>query len=147
VPPLAACAKQIADYLDGGRRHFDLPISAAGTDFQRRVWEEIARVPYGKTITYAELAERAGLAGSARAAGAATGRNPSRSSCRAIAWSAPRARSRATPAASTASNASRARGDRGLRACRLARLVAVGAMWGASYIFMRYAVPYLGRFR
>ena len=75
-PPLAACAKQVADYLDGGRRNFDLPLSAAGTDFQRRVWEEIARVPYGKTITYAELAERAGSPGSARAAGAATGRNP-----------------------------------------------------------------------
>ena len=75
-PPLAACAKQVAAYLDGGRKDFDLPIAAAGTDFQRRIWEEIARVPYGKTITYAELADRAGSPGSARAAGAATGRNP-----------------------------------------------------------------------
>jgi methylated-DNA-[protein]-cysteine S-methyltransferase len=40
------------------------------------VWREIARIPYGKTITYAELAKRAGAPGSARAAGAATGRNP-----------------------------------------------------------------------
>lgn len=75
-PPLAACAKQVADYLDGKRKDFDLPMAAQGTDFQRRVWKEIARIPYGKTITYAELAKRAGSPGSARAAGAATGRNP-----------------------------------------------------------------------
>jgi methylated-DNA-[protein]-cysteine S-methyltransferase len=74
--PLAACAKQVADYLDGKRRDFDLPMAPSGTDFQRRVWREIARIPFGKTITYAELAKRAGAPGSARAAGAATGRNP-----------------------------------------------------------------------
>jgi methylated-DNA-[protein]-cysteine S-methyltransferase len=51
-------------------------MAAAGTPFQQRVWREIAGIPYGKTITYAELAKRAGSPGSARAAGAATGRNP-----------------------------------------------------------------------
>jgi methylated-DNA-[protein]-cysteine S-methyltransferase len=49
---------------------------AQGTPFQQRVWQEIARIPFGATLTYAELALRAGAAGSARAAGAATGRNP-----------------------------------------------------------------------
>jgi methylated-DNA-[protein]-cysteine S-methyltransferase len=51
-------------------------MTPSGTAFQQRVWREIARIPYGKTITYAELAKRAGSPGSARAAGAATGRNP-----------------------------------------------------------------------
>jgi methylated-DNA-[protein]-cysteine S-methyltransferase len=74
--PLKRCARQIADYLDGKRKDFDLPMTPSGTAFQQRVWREIARIPYGKTITYAELAKRAGSPGSARAAGAATGRNP-----------------------------------------------------------------------
>ena len=74
--PFAECARQIREYLDGKRRSFDLPLAPEGTDFQRRVWIEIARIPFGETITYAELARRAGAAGSARATGAATGRNP-----------------------------------------------------------------------
>jgi methylated-DNA-[protein]-cysteine S-methyltransferase len=74
--PLKACAAQIADYLGGKRHDFDLPVAPSGTKFQQRVWREIARIPFGSTITYAELAKRAGSPGSARAAGAATGRNP-----------------------------------------------------------------------
>ncbi len=73
---LRNCARQIADYLAGKRHDFDLPVAPSGTAFQRRVWREIARIPYGSTISYAELAKRAGAPGSARAAGAATGRNP-----------------------------------------------------------------------
>ncbi len=75
-PPLRNCARQITDYLAGKRHDFELPVSPSGTAFQRRVWREIARIPYGRTISYAELAKRAGAPGSARAAGAATGRNP-----------------------------------------------------------------------
>ena len=75
-PPLRDCAAQVADYFAGERGRFDLPLAPRGTPFQRRVWREIAGVPYGETITYAELARRAGSPGSARAAGAATGRNP-----------------------------------------------------------------------
>ncbi|MGE0356270.1 MAG: methylated-DNA--[protein]-cysteine S-methyltransferase [Burkholderiales bacterium] len=74
--PLRECAEQIADYFAGKRLCFDLPVAAEGTPFQSRVWREIAKVPFGETITYAELAARAGAPGSARAAGAATGRNP-----------------------------------------------------------------------
>lgn len=74
--PLAECARQLAEYFAGERRRFDLPMAPIGTPFQMRVWDEIARIPYGETISYAELARRAGAAGSARAAGAATGRNP-----------------------------------------------------------------------
>lgn len=75
-PALRACALQLADYFEGRRREFDIAALANGTTFQQRVWQEIARIPYGQTITYAELARRAGAPGSARAAGAATGRNP-----------------------------------------------------------------------
>lgn len=75
-PPLRDCAAQVAEYFAGERGRFDLPLAPRGTPFQRRVWQEIAQVPYGETISYAELARRAGSPGSARAAGAATGRNP-----------------------------------------------------------------------
>ncbi|HEX3098919.1 MAG TPA: methylated-DNA--[protein]-cysteine S-methyltransferase [Usitatibacter sp.] len=75
-PILAACARQLVDYFAGRRHAFDLPLAAAGTPFQRRVWNEISRIPYGETVSYTELAARAGAPGAARAAGAATGRNP-----------------------------------------------------------------------
>jgi methylated-DNA-[protein]-cysteine S-methyltransferase len=75
-PPLRECMQQLAEYFAGKRRDFDLPLAPRGTSFQERVWNEIARVPYGKTISYGELAKRAGAPGQARAAGAATGRNP-----------------------------------------------------------------------
>ncbi len=74
--PLARCRRQLDEYFREERRAFDLPLAPHGSKFQRRVWSEIARIPYGETITYAELATRAGAPGSARAAGAATGRNP-----------------------------------------------------------------------
>jgi methylated-DNA-[protein]-cysteine S-methyltransferase len=74
--PLRACVRQLGEYLAGRRRDFDLPLAAAGSQFQKRVWREIARIPFGATLTYAELAARAGAPGAARAAGAATGRNP-----------------------------------------------------------------------
>ena len=74
--PLAECARQVAEYLEGKRRAFDLPLAPEGSEFQRRVWIEIARIPYGETVSYAQLARRAGAPGAARAAGAATGRNP-----------------------------------------------------------------------
>ena len=74
--PFGECRRQLDEYLEGARRAFDLPVAPEGSEFQRRVWIEIARIPYGRTVTYAELAARAGAPGSARAAGAATGQNP-----------------------------------------------------------------------
>jgi methylated-DNA-[protein]-cysteine S-methyltransferase len=67
---------QLAGYFDGSRRAFDLALAPPGTDWQRRVWGELERIPFGATITYAELARRAGNATAIRAAGAANGRNP-----------------------------------------------------------------------
>ena len=74
--PLVAVKKQLLEYLEGLRTHFELALAPQGTPFQQRVWSEIARIPYGEVVTYAELARRAGAPGCARAAGAATGRNP-----------------------------------------------------------------------
>jgi len=74
--PFRTLARQLHEYLGGQRRTFDLVLAPRGTPFQMRVWDEIARIPFGKTITYTELARRAGAAEAMRAAGAATGRNP-----------------------------------------------------------------------
>jgi len=73
---LSQAKRELAEYFAGKRTRFSVPLDPQGTPFQRAVWREIAKVGFGKTITYAELARRAGFPGSARAAGAATGRNP-----------------------------------------------------------------------
>ena len=76
LPILHRAAAELAEYFAGERREFGLPLAPAGTPFQRAVWDAIARVPCGETITYRELAARAGQPRAIRAAGAATGRNP-----------------------------------------------------------------------
>jgi methylated-DNA-[protein]-cysteine S-methyltransferase len=66
---------QLQEYFDRERTTFSIPVHFAGTDFQNRVWKEIALIPYGKTITYSELAQKAGAPNAIRAAGSSTGRN------------------------------------------------------------------------
>jgi methylated-DNA-[protein]-cysteine S-methyltransferase len=73
---LRQARRELDEYFAGKRRRFDVSLAPEGTPFQRAVWKAIAAVEFGKTITYGELAKRAGRPGSARAAGAATGRNP-----------------------------------------------------------------------
>lgn len=73
---LRQAKRELAEYFDGKRARFEMALAPAGTPFQRSVWKAISTVSCGKTITYGELARRAGSPGSARAAGAATGRNP-----------------------------------------------------------------------
>ncbi|HEY1268558.1 MAG TPA: methylated-DNA--[protein]-cysteine S-methyltransferase [Candidatus Binatia bacterium] len=75
-PVLREAAKQLREYFAGKRKSFALPLRLAGTDFQQRVWREIARIPYGQTVSYSALAERAGAPRAVRAAGTSTGRNP-----------------------------------------------------------------------
>ena len=75
-PVLKKAAKQIQDYLNGRRTSFSLPLHYEGTDFQRKVWDQIASIPFGETISYSELAKRAGGPKAVRAAGSATGKNP-----------------------------------------------------------------------
>ncbi len=67
---------QLAEYFAGQRRDFDLPLAPQGTEFQREVWWELANIPFGGTISYAELALRVGRPTATRAVGAANGRNP-----------------------------------------------------------------------
>lgn len=67
---------QLDEYFAGKRRAFDLPLAPRGTDFQRDVWHTLATIPYGETISYAQLASRVGKPTAMRAVGAANGRNP-----------------------------------------------------------------------
>ena len=76
LPLFRDAATQLREYFAGARQRFDVPLAPAGTLFQRTVWSEIAKVPFGETISYAELARRCGRPAAVRAAGAATGRNP-----------------------------------------------------------------------
>lgn len=76
LPILREAVRQLREYFAGTRTRFDLPLDPAGTPFQRKVWREIAAVPAGTTISYAELARRCGKPAAIRAVGAATGRNP-----------------------------------------------------------------------
>ena len=69
-------AAQLRDYFAGARTRFDVPLAPVGTSFQRAVWKAIAEVPFGETLSYAELARRCGRPTAMRAVGAATGRNP-----------------------------------------------------------------------
>jgi len=75
-PPFAMVRRQLAEYFAGERQEFNVPLKMAGTPFQRHVWRELARIPYGTTITYAELAQRIGRPTASRAVGHANGRNP-----------------------------------------------------------------------
>jgi methylated-DNA-[protein]-cysteine S-methyltransferase len=77
VPPvLKETATQLEEYFAGERTDFDLPMELDGTDFQREVWTELTRIPYGETISYGELARRVGRPNGPRAVGQANGRNP-----------------------------------------------------------------------
>jgi methylated-DNA-[protein]-cysteine S-methyltransferase len=67
---------QVAEYFDGTRTSFDLPLDLIGTPFQRTVWEALLEIPYGETLSYGELAQRLGRPSAARAVGLANGRNP-----------------------------------------------------------------------
>jgi methylated-DNA-[protein]-cysteine S-methyltransferase len=75
-PLLRETARQLDEYFAARRHAFDLPLAPQGTAFQLQVWRTLATIPYGETISYAELAVRVGRPGASRAVGAANGRNP-----------------------------------------------------------------------
>lgn len=75
-PVLRAAERQLGEYFAGGRRAFDLPLDFRGTAFQRRVWGELLKIPFGETRSYGALAQALGDPGASRAVGAANGRNP-----------------------------------------------------------------------
>jgi methylated-DNA-[protein]-cysteine S-methyltransferase len=74
--PLAMAVAQLQEYFAGRRRQFDLPLELDGTEFQRRVWLNLAEIPYGETVSYAELAMIVGRPHAYRAVGQANGANP-----------------------------------------------------------------------
>jgi methylated-DNA-[protein]-cysteine S-methyltransferase len=74
--PFAVVREQLAEYFAGERKQFDVPLKLSGTPFQQHVWQELVRIPFGTTITYAQLAERVGKPTASRAVGHANGRNP-----------------------------------------------------------------------
>lgn len=77
LPVLRSAVRQLEEYFAGDRTEFDLPLAPSGTPFQRRVWDELRRVPYGEVVSYGEIARRLQMSGhAARAVGLANGRNP-----------------------------------------------------------------------
>ncbi len=75
-PVLLETERQLGEYFAGERRSFDVPLSFAGTDFQKRVWAALLAIPFGETRSYGEIAQQLGAPGASRAVGAANGRNP-----------------------------------------------------------------------
>lgn len=69
-------AAQLAEYFAGTRRTFEVRLAPQGTPFQRRVWEAVAAIPYGKTRSYGAIAAEIGAPSAVRAVGAANGQNP-----------------------------------------------------------------------
>ena len=72
----SGASRQLGEYFAGKRRRFELALGPRGTDFQQRVWRALTEIPYGKTISYGELARRIGQPSASRAVGLANGANP-----------------------------------------------------------------------
>ncbi len=75
-PVLKEAAAQLGEYFARERTEFDVPLHLDGTIFQKEVWRELSRIPYGTTISYGELARRVGRPKGPRAVGRANGKNP-----------------------------------------------------------------------
>ena len=76
TPLLDQCSKQLSEYFEGTRQSFFLPLHLTGTEFQLKVWDELLLIPYGTTISYGELAKRAGNPKGSRAVAQANHNNP-----------------------------------------------------------------------
>jgi len=68
--------KQLEEYFDGERKEFHIPVKMQGTDFQKTVWNALCRIPYGKTMSYKDVAVMIGKPGASRAVGSANHKNP-----------------------------------------------------------------------
>ncbi|HQI39814.1 MAG: hypothetical protein B6D44_05250 [Ignavibacteriales bacterium UTCHB2] len=75
-PYLFGALNQLREYFAGERKKFNLPLDLEGTDFQKKVWKELQKIPYGKTISYKALSEKIGNVKAIRAVGKANGQNP-----------------------------------------------------------------------
>ena len=76
LPLFEKARRQLEEYFAGVRQNFDLPLDPGGTDFQRRVWRTLLDIPYGKAISYKELAQRVDRPKGFQAVGQANGKNP-----------------------------------------------------------------------
>ncbi|MFL5814102.1 MAG: methylated-DNA--[protein]-cysteine S-methyltransferase [Bdellovibrionia bacterium] len=76
VQILARAQSQLDEYLRADRKRFDLPLDVQGTEFQKKVWAALTEIPYGKTVSYQELANQIENKNAVRAVGTANGRNP-----------------------------------------------------------------------
>ncbi len=74
--PFGAARKQLTDYFAGNLQSFDLKLRPAGPEFQRKVLDELQKIPYGTTTSYGDIAKKIGNPKAMRAVGAANGRNP-----------------------------------------------------------------------
>lgn len=76
APLFAELRRQLAGYVAGTCRRFDLPLALEGTEFQLRVWDALLQIPWGETRSYGDIARAVGDPGGARAVGAANHENP-----------------------------------------------------------------------
>ncbi|HIS89547.1 TPA: methylated-DNA--[protein]-cysteine S-methyltransferase [Candidatus Avigastranaerophilus faecigallinarum] len=68
--------KQLDEYFNGKRKKFELPLNPKGTEFQKKVWQQLMNIPYGKTSTYKDIATLIGNTNASRAVGNANNKNP-----------------------------------------------------------------------
>jgi len=75
-PIISQVKRELAEYFEGKRRSFSVPLQLHGTEFQKKAWEALRSIPFGATISYQQQAAQLGQAGAVRATGTANGRNP-----------------------------------------------------------------------
>lgn len=73
---LEEAVRQLQEYFDGGRTEFTFKLNPSGTDFQKKVWDALLEIPFGKTISYLDLSKRLGDVKAIRAVASANGKNP-----------------------------------------------------------------------
>lgn len=74
--PLQECVNQLQEYFEGTRKEFNLKLNLIGTEFQKKIWTLLLKIPFGKTISYLELSKRYGNVKAIRAVANAIGKNP-----------------------------------------------------------------------
>ena len=75
TPVIKETYRQLTEYFEGNRKTFDIPLKLEGTDFQKSVWHALMKIPYGKTVSYLEIAETIGNPKASRAVGMANNKN------------------------------------------------------------------------
>ena len=73
---LEECVNQLSQYFEGTLKEFNIKLNPEGTEFQKRVWKELLKIPYGKTLSYLALSKRLGDSKAIRAVASANGKNP-----------------------------------------------------------------------